>query len=407
MKNAARNSQPKQRTETTVSSGQLSIPAVFMRGGTSKGLFFHARDLPVEAERRNAIFRAALGSPDRYGRQLDGMGGGLSSLSKAVVIGPPTRDDADLDYLFAQVSVGSDLVDYGGTCGNLVSAVAQFAVDEALVPASGDSTEIRIHAVNTGQIIVAHVLVQNGRARCEGDLSLPGVSGSGAPIRLAFLSPDGSRTGRMLPTGRPADSLDIGPFGTVRASLVDAANPCVFVTAEDVGLTGAELPEALDADARSRAMLEAIRAAAGVRMGFGETPEAVSRTSPSSPKVALVAPPLAMPTLSGTRLNADAMDIALRMISMGQAHRAAPLTGALCTAVAAAIPGTVVQAVRSKSADQGNELRIGTASGVVPVAANMVGQGGELRTGSAVAFRTARRLMEGNVLVPEMNLRRV
>lgn len=388
-----------------MSGDLLSIPAVFMRGGTSKGLFFHARDLPVEIERRNAIFLGALGSPDHYGRQLDGMGGGLSSLSKAVVVGASTRADADIDYLFAQVSVGSDLIDYGGTCGNLASAVAQFAVDEGLVPCAGESAEVRIHAVNTGQIIVALVPLRDGRARNDGVLSIPGVSGSGAPIELAFVDPDGSRTGRLLPTGRAVDTLH-GPFGTIRASLVDAANPCVFVTAQDLGLTGAELPDWLDANARSRAQLEEIRAAAGVCMGLGATADEVRRSSQSSPKVAIVAPPVAMPTLDGSSLSADTMDLAMRMISMGQAHRAVPLTGALCVAVAAAIPDTTVHATISASARKRSELRIGTASGVVPVAANMVTHGSEFRTKSAVAYRTARRLMEGKVLVPDENLRR-
>lgn len=383
-----------------MSNGLLSLPAVFMRGGTSKGLFFHARDLPEQVEQRNMIFLAALGSPDRYGRQLDGMGGGLSSLSKAVVIGPPTRDDADIDYLFAQVAIGSPHVDYGGTCGNLVSAAAQFAVDEGLVTSEDESLDIRIHAVNTGQLVIASVPLREGRARCDGDLAIPGVSGSGAPIRLAFTNPDGSRTGRLLPTGQACDMLDLGAFGSVRASLVDAANPCVFISAKDVGLTAAELPQALDADPHSKALLEAIRAAAGVRMGFGASVEEVSRASQSSPKVAVVAPPHAMPTLDGASLSSDAMDVAVRMISMGQAHRAVPLTGALCTAVAAAIPGTTVHAAMGPTGNRA-DVRIGTASGVVPVAANVSGAEGEFSTQYAVAYRTARRLMEGKVLLPD------
>lgn len=383
-----------------MSKGPLFLPAVFMRGGTSKGLFFHARHLPQDVEQRNLIFLGALGSPDRYGRQLDGMGGGLSSLSKAVVIGPPTRDDADIDYLFAQVAIGSAHVDYGGTCGNLVSAAAQFAVDEGLVPSEGESAEVRIHAVNTGQLVVASVPLREGRARRDGDLAIPGVSGCGAPIRLAFTNPDGSRTGRLLPTGDACDMLDIGAFGSVRASLVDAANPCVFVSAKDVGLTAAESPHSLDADTESQALLESIRTAAGVRMGFGTSVDDISRNSQSSPKVAIVAPPLVMQTLDGAPLNADAMDLALRMISLGQAHRAAPLTGALCTAVAAAIPGTVVHAAMVPGRDCG-DVRIGTPSGVIRVAANMAAQASGYRTESAIAYRTARRLMEGKVLLPD------
>ena len=372
-----------------------------MRGGTSKGLFFHARDIPVEIAGRNAVFLGALGSPDRYGRQLDGMGGGLSSLSKAVVIGPPTREDADIDYLFAQVAVGSEFVDYGGTCGNLASAAAQFAIEEGLVVGSGAYTEVRIHAVNSGQIIVARVPLRAGHAHYDGDLIIPGVSGSGAPIRLAFLDPDGSRTGQLLPSGHAIDMLGIAPDDRIAASLIDAANPCVFVAARDLGLTGAELPGQLDADLHARQRLETIRAAAGVRMGLGRTSDEIRRASQSSPKIAIVAPPVDMPTLDGGTLKAEAMDIAVRMISMGQAHRAIPLTGALCAAVAAAIPATTVNAAMLPAARKRGELRIGTASGVVPVAANMTRNGGEMRTESAVAYRTARRLMEGSVLIPD------
>ncbi|RUN78352.1 PrpF family protein [Sphingomonas sp. TF3] len=383
-----------------MTAGILSIPAVFMRGGTSKGLFFHARDLPENREARDAIFLRALGSPDSYGRQLDGMGGGLSSLSKAVIIGPPTREDADLDYIFAQVAVDRPMVDYGGTCGNLASAVAQFAVDEGLIAAAGEMAVVRIHAVNTGKIIRAHVPVRGGRAQVDGALVIPGISFGGAPIRLEFIDPDGSRTGRLLPGGGPAEFIDIPGIGAIRASLVDAANPCVFVRAADLGLTGAELPEELDADLAGRALLEAIRAAAGVRIGFGVTPEAVSEASQSSPKIALVAPPRSMRTLDGASLDAGSHDLCVRMISMGQAHRAVPLTGALCVAVAARIPGTVVYDMLADSARGQGDLRLGTASGVVSVAAEIVADAGGFRTNSAVAYRTARRLMEGNVLVP-------
>ncbi|MES2096518.1 MAG: PrpF domain-containing protein [Pseudomonadota bacterium] len=383
-----------------MTAGMLSIPAVFMRGGTSKGLFFHARDLPEKRDARDAIFLRALGSPDSYGRQLDGMGGGLSSLSKAVIIGPPTREDADLDYIFAQVAVDLPMVDYGGTCGNLASAVAHFAVDEGLVAAAGEMAIVRIHAVNTGKIIRAHVPVRDGTAQVDGALVIPGISFSGAPIRLEFIDPDGSRTGRLLPGGAPAEFIDIPGIGAIRASLVDAANPCVFVRAADLGLTGAELPEELDADLASRAILEAIRAAAGVRMGFGATPEAVSEASQSSPKIALVAPTRSMRTLDGASLDAGSHDLCVRMISMGQAHRAVPLTGALCVAVAARIPGTVVHEMLADGARGEGDLRLGTASGMVSVAAEMVADAGGFRTNNAVAYRTARRLMEGNVLVP-------
>lgn len=377
----------------------IRIPAVFMRGGTSKGLFFHAHDLPADQAGREAIFLAALGSPDRYGRQLDGMGGGISSLSKAVVIGPATRPDADVDYLVAQVSVDQPLVDYGGTCGNLMAAVAVFAVEEGLAAAAGSTATVRIHAVNTGKIIVAQVPLLDGAVQTVGTFAVPGVDGHGAPIRLEFLDAGGTRTGRVLPTGNPIDLIDMGHSERIAASLVDAANPCVFVAAADVGLTGAELPAALDADRAACARLEAIRAAAGVLMGFGATPQDVSRHSQSSPKVAIVAPALSMPTLDSTVVGAEAMDLSVRMVSIGKTHRAVPVTGALCVATAACIAGTVVHAAAGAAPASG-ALRIGTPSGVVPAAAVISTGAQGLLVERAVAYRTARRLMEGRIVVP-------
>jgi 2-methylaconitate cis-trans-isomerase PrpF len=380
---------------------QRRIPAVFMRGGTSKGVFFHARDLPTDREARDRVFLAVLGSPDPYRRQLDGMGGGVSSLSKAVIIGPPSRDDADLDYTFAQVAVDQARVDYGGTCGNLASAVGPFAYDEGLVVGGDGEIAVRIHATNTGKIILARFAVRGGAAVVEGDCEIAGVAGGGAPVRLEFLDPGGSRTGALLPTGSPADMLDLGRLGQVQASLVDAANPCVFVHASAIGLSGRELPSDLDANGPASAMLERIRAEAGVRMGFGASAEAVSADSQASPKVAIVAAPSDAPLLDGGRTPAAAMDIAVRMISMGNAHKAVPLTGALCLAVAARIPGSVVSALVAEDAARRDALRVGTASGVLPVAAEVTVENGRLEARHAAVYRTARRLMEGAVLVPE------
>jgi 2-methylaconitate cis-trans-isomerase PrpF len=374
---------------------------MFMRGGTSKGVFFHARDLPDDPAARDRIFLAVLGSPDPYKRQLDGMGGGISSLSKAVIIGPPSRDDADVDYTFAQVAVGEGHIDYGGTCGNLASAVGPFAYDEGLVAGGDGEIAVRIHATNTGKIIVARFQVKSGEAVTEGDLEIAGIAGGGAPVRLEFLDPGGSRTGALLPTGSASDELDLGPYGKVEASLVDAANPCVFVLARDIGLAGNELPAALDANAQASAMLEAIRAAAGVRMGFGANADQVSARSQASPKVAIVAAPSDARLLDGATTPAADMDIQVRMISMGNAHKAVPLTGALCLAVAARIPGSVVNAIVAREAAARDVLRVGTASGVLPVAASVIAAKDRFEARHAAVYRTARRLMEGNVLVPE------
>ncbi len=367
-----------------------------MRGGTSKGVFFHGRDLPADKPSRDALFLSVLGSPDPYGRQLDGLGGGVSSLSKVAVIDPPSRPDADVDYTFGQVSVGEALVDYGGTCGNLASAVGPFAVDEGLVRATGDEAMVRIHAVNTGRIITARFRMANGCAAVAGDLEIPGVAGTGAAIQLTFLEPGGAS---LLPTGSVIDAFQVPGFGLVRASLVDAANACVFVAADDLGLTGAEPPGTLDANGPVMAALEWLRAQAGVRMGRGATPEVVTRQSPGNPKVALVGPPAASRLLNGQDVPESAMDVSLRMLSMGIAHKAAPLTGALCLAVAARIGGTVVaQAARGGV----GRVRVGTPSGVVPVDAD-VEWGDGWRARSASVYRTARRLMDGKVMVPRVD----
>ncbi len=226
---------------------QFRLRAVFMRGGTSKALMLRASDLPRGRELWTPIFLAALGSPDPNGRQLDGMGGGISSLSKVCVIGPPTRPDADLDYTFAQVSVREATVDYSGNCGNMSSAVGPFAIDEGLVRPGvpdGDAT-VRIHSTNTRKLIVAYFRLDEGCAAVDGDFRLPGVAGTGSAVRLEFLDPGGAGTGKLLPTGRASDAFDAADLRGIEVSMVDAANPCVFVEAAAVGASGAETPEEL------------------------------------------------------------------------------------------------------------------------------------------------------------------
>ncbi|MCE2481865.1 MAG: PrpF family protein [Alphaproteobacteria bacterium] len=375
---------------------QTRIPAAFMRGGTSNALVFHRRDLPPDPDRWDDIFLAAIGSPDPYGRQLDGMGGGISSLSKVVVVGPPTREDADIDYTFGQIVVDRPLVDYSANCGNMSSAVGPFAVDEGLVAAVGATARVRIHNTNTGKIVVSEFPLQDGRAAVAGDYALPGVAGSGARIRLSFEDPGGAATGRLLPTGRARDAVEVPGIGAVEVSLVDATNACVFVAASALGLAGTELPAALEADGAAMRALEAIRAAGAVAMGLAPTAEAAAG-SPSSPKVALVSPPRAAATLAGDTVDADAMDLAVRMISLARPHRAVPLTGAMCLAVAARIGGTV--AAEAARRGGGGDLRIAHPSGTIELAAE-VRNDGDWHAERVVVYRTARRLMEGSVLIP-------
>lgn len=372
---------------------QLLIPAVFMRGGTSKGLFFHERDLPADPATRDALLLRALGSPDPYGRQLDGMGGGLSSLSKAAIIAPPTRPDADVDYTFAQVAVDTPVVDYGANCGNLSSAVGPFAVDEGLCPRPDGEALVRIHNTNTGKIIHARFPVRGGHAGVNGDLAIPGVPGTGAPVRLDFLDPAGSRTAGLLPTGRPVDELRLPGGEVVRASLVDAANPLVVVAASEVGLRGVEHPAELDADAEVMGRLDALRRAGGVLMALGASPADVPL---SNPKVAVVSPPRAFHTLAGERVEAADHDLGVRMLSMERAHRAVTVTGALCLGVACRVPGTVAFDLSTAAT---GPVRLGNPSGVVLVDAELEQRADGPYPVSAALVRTARRLMQGQVAV--------
>jgi len=376
---------------------QKKLPAVFMRGGTSKAVIFHARDLPASRAEWEPIFLSVIGSPDPNMRQLNGMGGGVSSLSKVCVIGPPTHPDADVDYTFAQVLIDKARVDYNSNCGNMSSAIGPFAVDEGLVarPSGGDAV-VRIHNTNTKKIIVSRFGMDGDEAAVAGDMALDGVAGTGAPIRLEFMQPGGAKTGKLLPTGKAADMLDVPGVGRVPASMIDAANPCVFVPAEAIGATATEPPAAIEGNAQLMARLEAIRRAASVAMGIA--PDLEKAGSLSVPFIAFVAPPVAMTVLSGRKLAPADMDIAVRMMSNGQAHRATPLTGALCLAVATRIPGSIPNEMARRLAEGASQIRIGHASGVIVVDA-MIGQakGGQPHAEYAAVYRTARRLFDGRV----------
>ena len=382
---------------------QIGLRAVFMRGGTSKAVIFRAEDLPRERERWASIFLAVIGSPDRNGRQLDGMGGGLSSLSKVCVVGSPSRADADIDYTFAQVSIGEASVDYSGNCGNMSSAIGPFAMDEGIVEAvrDGEAT-VRIHNTNTKKIIVARFDVEDGRAAVDGDFVLPGVAGTGAPVRLDFLDPGGAGTGKLMPTGNPIDELEL-PAGVAKstrisASMIDTANPCVFVVASDVGASGFEMPAELEARPDLLRRLEAIRIAASLRMGISRSADEAAR-KPSIPKIAMVAPPGDATTLAGDRVAESDADLAVRMISIGQPHRAVPLTGAMCLAVASRITGTVVNRVARPPISPDDAVCIAQPSGLTMVGASVRRIGDGWHADQATVYRTARRLMEGTVFV--------
>jgi len=381
-----------------------SLPAMFMRGGTSKALMFRAADLPADRAQWDAIFLSAMGSPDPNGRQLNGMGGGTTSLSKVCVVGPSSRSDADVDYTFAQVEVDRARVDYNINCGNMSSAVGPFAVLRGMVPTAEGETRVRIFNTNTQKVIVASFGVRNGVPLEEGDLEIPGVAGAGAPIRLDFLEPGGATTGKLLPSGAEAQWLEVPGVGRhgdrdgdrIEVSLVDAANACVFVAAASLGLAGNELPADIEGNPGLLERIAAVRAAGSVAMGIAATP-AEAREKKVAPFFALVSPPQDAKTLSGETLPASAVDLTVRVIASGQAHRALPLTISLCTAVAARIPGTLAGRAMpdgGKRADQ--PLRLGMPSGVLTVDAVVEkrAQGWHAERGSF--YRTARRLFDGS-----------
>lgn len=377
---------------------QQRIRCVFMRGGTSKALMFLRDDLPARREDWAPIFLSAMGVPDPNGRQLDGMGGGLSSLNKVCVIGRPTRADADVDFTFAQLSVKEAVVDYSGNCGNMSSAIAPFAYDEGLVPRqAGPQAMLRIHNTNTSKIIVSNFTVSEHGAEVDGDLAIDGVAGTGSSIRLDFLDPGGAKTGKLLPSGIAVDMLDIPGAGRIALSMVDAANPCVFVDASTLGMSGTESPEAIESNAALMEKLEAIRRAASVAMGLTKNTDEAG-AMPAVPKVALVTSPAEWTTLAGKRLGAADADIVVRMLSVGQAHRAVPLTGALCLAAACNVPGTLPNQLMGKRAPGNHDVRIGHPSGTLKVAADVKEESGGVRVLSSSLYRTARRLFEGSVL---------
>ena len=370
-----------------------SIRCVFMRGGTSKALIFRRDDLPSDQAQWDSIFLAAMGSPDPNGRQLDGMGGGISSLSKVCVVGRTSHPEADVDYTFAQIGTNTATVDYGGNCGNMSSAIGPFAVDEGMVCEQADGiATVRIHNTNTGKIIIAQFPVSGGKAAVHGEQVIDGVAGSGAPIRLEFRQVAGSRTGVLLPTGRSQDCLQLPSGKTVRVSLVDAANPCVFVAAEDLGLNGSESAEQLQSMPELMVIMENLRRQSSIKMGLATDLESAA-LSRSVPFIGIVAKPRAWRTQSGVDMQSCDADLSVRMLSSGSPHRAIPVTSALCVAVASRTPGSV--AAQCVGVTDG-PIRIGHSSGTIMVEAQMDYVRGEVLHASV--YRTARRLFHGEVL---------
>ncbi|HVJ63574.1 MAG TPA: 2-methylaconitate cis-trans isomerase PrpF [Tahibacter sp.] len=388
---------------------QIRIPAAYMRGGTSKGVFFRLADLPESARTagaaRDRLLLRVIGSPDPYGKQIDGMGGATSSTSKVVILSISGRPEHDVDYLFGQVSIDRAFVDWSGNCGNLTAAVGSFAisnglVDAARVPHNGICT-VRIWQVQIGKTIVAHVPIVNGAVQETGDFELDGVTFPAAEVQIEFLDPadDGEDGGgAMFPTGNLVDDLDVPGVGTLKATLINAGIPTIFVNAQDVGYTGTELQGAINDDAKALAMFETIRAHGAVRMGLiGDIAEAAARQH--TPKVAFVAKPATYTSASGKTVAADDIDLVVRALSMGKLHHAMMGTAAVAIGTAAAIPGTLVN--QAAGGGERGAVRFGHPSGTLRVGADARQVDGTWTVTRASMSRSARVLMEGWVRVPD------
>jgi 2-methylaconitate cis-trans-isomerase PrpF len=373
----------------------MRIPAVFMRGGTSRGLFFHAHDLPADPAERERVILASYGSPDPNRRQVDGMGGATANTSKVAIIGRSDDPDIDVTYTFGQVAIDRPLIDWAGNCGNISSAVGPFAIDEGLVPATGERTTVRFLNTNTNKVIVAHVPTRDGKFDPHGDLVIPGIANAGSAIQLDYINPGGAVTGKVLPTGSPRDHIEVDGQ-PIAVSIVDAANPLAFIRLADVGLTGRETADDIDGKPALLGRLEAIRAAAGKLAGIADSAERISSDFPSVPKLTLVGPPVDYGLSDGRRAAASDMTLRLTMMSMGRMHPSIALTGSICAAVAVKIPGTLAHEAAAGQA--GDAItRIGHPAGIVAVTASPVAEGGDWRVDSVGVLRTARRLFEGAV----------
>lgn len=386
---------------------QIRIPATYMRGGTSKGVFFRLDDLPAAAQvsgaARDALLLRVIGSPDPYGKQTDGMGGATSSTSKTVILSRSARPDHDVDYLFGQVAIDKPFVDWSGNCGNLSAAVGSFAIASGLVdaeriPDNGLCT-VRIWQANIGKTIVAHVPITHGEVQETGDFELDGVTFPAAEVVLEFLDPadDGEQGGAMFPTGNVVDELEVPGVGTLAVTMINAGIPTIFVNADAIGYTGTELQDAINGDAKALAMFEAIRASGAVRMGLIQhVDEAAARQH--TPKVAFVAPAAAYVSSSGKAVAAADIDLNVRALSMGKLHHAMMGTAAVAIGTAAAVAGTLVNL--AAGGGQRTAVRFGHPSGTLRVGAEASQHNGQWSVTKASMSRSARVLMEGAVRVP-------
>lgn len=383
---------------------QIRIPATYMRGGTSKGVFFKLDDLPevarVPGPARDAILLRVIGSPDPYGKQTDGMGGATSSTSKTVILSKSTRADHDVDYLFGQVAIDRAFVDWSGNCGNLTAAVGSFAIRSGLVDASripeNGVVQVRIWQANIGKTIVAHVPITNHEVQETGDFELDGVTFPAAEVKVEFLEPVDAE-GAMFPTGNLVDELEVPGIGCLKATMINAGIPTIFLNASDIGYSGTELQGDINSDTEALAKFELIRAHGAVRMGLIDSIEEAA-TRQHTPKVAFVAEPADYVSSSGKKVTAGDIDLLVRALSMGLLHHAMMGTAAVAIATAAAIPGTLVNL--AAGGGERNFVRFGHPSGTLGVGAIASDESGKWMVEKAIMSRSARVLMEGSVFIP-------
>lgn len=370
---------------------------VFMRGGTSKGCMFRREDLPEDQSQWDSIFLQVMGNPDP--KQIDGLGGTVSSNNKIVIVWKSQEPEVDVEYLVGQVIVGKSQVDYKSNCGNMTAAVGPYAVEEGMVEVKEPVTVVRMLNRNTDKYIHVEVPCENGTFAQEGDCAIAGVDGTAAEIKVNFLNPAGSKTGRLLPTGKPLDVLDIPGFGTLEASILDVSNPMVLVRAEDIGMTGLELPEEINGNAAVCELLEKIRGTACCMMGFARDLEDATKNSPAVPKVGFFTKPSSFTDISGKTVKAEDMDICARVISVFKCHKACPLTSASSISVAARIPGTIIERTLGILEGQKGSVRIGHPSGIMTMYPDLKEKDGRLELPGVAVQRTARRIMDGTVYI--------
>ena len=375
-------------------NNRRNIPATIIRGGTSKGVYLLKRDLPEEDKKWDALLLKMMGSPDK--KQIDGLGGSQSVTSKVAIVNKSERVDADVDYTFAQVSVDKPLVSYKGNCGNISSGVGPFAIEKGLVDVKEGTTPVRIYNTNTDKIIVADVKTQNGEVVYDGDFSIAGVPGTASPIRLKFVDPAGTLGKGLLPTGHAVDVLEVPEFGSVEVSIIDAANPLVFARAKDLGLTGRELPEELNADAEKLELLEKVRGMAAVKLGLIEDYTKSAWETPGIPKMTFVAEPEAYINIDGKEIKKEEMDLLSRMMSMQKTHPSYAMTGAMCTAAAMVVKGSIVNQVCADDIDT-QFIRIGHPGGILECGVDYREDEQNLKIQDTFGFRTANLIMEGTV----------